>query len=206
LQFTRLFDGDALPQQNLFDWLAVMSGPMSVHDTEQFAWLKAEKRCIVEAIAEEKTVLGICLGAQLIADVMGAPVTLNAQRENGWFPLESCGTSPRRQGLPEAFTAFHWHGETFALPENAMHLARSEACANQTFAYGSHVLVLQFHLEVMPDSVRKLVEFGGGELKPATLVQDATTILAQQEHYAASNRCMNQLLDNLAQPSTFMAL
>ena len=98
-----------------------------------------------------KRVLGVCLGAQLLADVLGGPVSRNAHKEIGWFPVELSAAGrayPGFAGLPERFTAFHWHGDSFRLPPGATRLCSSEACVEQGLAVGEKVLGLQFHLEV----------------------------------------------------------
>jgi GMP synthase (glutamine-hydrolysing) len=198
LSTTHWYRGDTPPPLAEIDWLVIMGGPMSVHDEGEIPWLREEKRYIKAALDDNKTVLGICLGAQLIADVLGAPVTMNSQREIGWFPVETADASPLWRDMPPRFAAFHWHGETFALPAGAVHLARSEACENQAFAVGQKVLGLQFHLEVTPDTVQQFVEHGRDELKPAPFVQSGSTLLKQDEHFPGSNRAMRQLLNNLA--------
>jgi GMP synthase-like glutamine amidotransferase len=198
LSITHLYRGETPPPLSEIDWLVIMGGPMSVHDEGEIAWLRDEKRTIRAALDANKTVLGICLGAQLIADVLGAPVTLNSQREIGWFPVEKVEESPLWRDMPPHFTAFHWHGETFALPAGAVHLARSEACENQAFAMGHKVLGLQFHLEVTPDTVQQFVEHGRDELQPTPFVQSESTMYGQDEHFSGSNQAMRQLLDNLA--------
>ena len=197
LSITHWYRGETPPPLSGIDWLVIMGGPMSVHDEGEIAWLRDEKRYIEAALRADKTVLGICLGAQLIADVLGASVTLNSQREIGWFPVETADASPLWQNMPPKFAAFHWHGETFALPTGAVHLAHSEACENQAFAIGDKVLGLQFHLEVTPDTVQQFVEHGRDELQSAPFVQSESTLLEQNEHFPGSNRAMRQLLDNL---------
>ena len=128
---THFFQNDPLPELGNLDWLIVMGGPMGVADEQKYPWLTTEKRFIEKAIRDGKTVLGICLGAQLIADVLGARVYSIQHKEIGWFPIELTDEGQRSSLLgfiPDQFDVFHWHGDTFDLPDGATHLARSEAC------------------------------------------------------------------------------
>ena len=157
---SRLFAGDLLPPLTAFDLLVVMGGPMSANDEMVHAWLNAEKRFIDQAIKAGKSVLGICLGAQLIASAAGARVYPNDHKEIGWFPVErTARASETAVGriLAQRTEVFHWHGETFDLPRGAVHLARSEGCLHQAFALGNRIVGLQYHLETTPASARALI-------------------------------------------------
>ncbi|MFT4045142.1 MAG: type 1 glutamine amidotransferase [Solimonas sp.] len=198
---TRLYAGEGLPSPDAFDALIVMGGPMNIYEYEAHPWLRAEKAFIGASLAAGRRALGVCLGAQLIADVLGAPVTRGAQQEIGWHALqlsEAGRRSPLFAGFPERFTAFHWHGDTFAIPAGAQTLMASEACANQAYALrtagGAQVAAIQFHLEVTAANAR--VWFAHERPQPAHYVQDADAILAELEHFAANNRLMLKLLDN----------
>ncbi len=169
LALTRLFTDEPLPNPDAFDWLVVMGGPMGVQDDSRFPWLTREKRFIEQAIRQNKTVLGICLGAQLIADVLGAKVYPNEHKEIGWFPIyrtDHADTCSVGQTLPEHLEVFHWHGDTFDLPAGSAHLARSAACENQAFLYADRVLGLQFHLETTMAGVQALVSRCAQDLAP----------------------------------------
>jgi GMP synthase (glutamine-hydrolysing) len=131
LSGTRLYDGEVLPDAGAFDFLVIMGGPMGVRDEHAHPWLAGEKRFIEQTIRAGKKVLGICLGAQLIAEVLGARVYRNTHREIGWFPVRLTArgaASPVFGVLPGGFDAFHWHGDTFTLPAGCVHAAESEAC------------------------------------------------------------------------------
>jgi GMP synthase (glutamine-hydrolysing) len=131
--------------------LIVMGGPMNVDQTRQHPFLAAEPDWIREAIDRRLPVLGVCLGSQLVAKALGAPVTANPVKEIGWHPLELSDAAADDRllaGCPRQFTVFQWHGDTFALPEGAVPLARSTACENQAFRHGDGVYAFQFHLEV----------------------------------------------------------
>ncbi len=194
---TRLHAGDALPKPADFDWLIVMGGPMGVGDEAQFPWLADEKRFLRETIVAGKTVLGVCLGAQLLAAALGAPVRRNPHREIGWFPIrlvDGAGASPLAAGWPSEFEAFHWHGDTFDLPTGAVPLAQSAACAQQAFAFGPRVLALQFHLETTPEAARALVENCPADLAPGPFVQNPATLLASAESFDRINGMMRRTL------------
>src|SRR5690606_28697951 len=171
--------GEDLPTCTDFDALIVMGGPMNVDEHARHPWLAGEKALIRAAINAGRPVLGICLGAQLIAASLGAPVTRNAETEIGWFDveLEPAGrASPLFAGFPPRFAAFHWHGDTFAIPAGAQRLMRSEACSHQGFALGARVVGLQFHLEVTAANARAM--YAAERPPPARYVQDADAVLA----------------------------
>jgi GMP synthase-like glutamine amidotransferase len=149
------------------DLLVVMGGPMSVHDTNDHPWLVQEKHYIARALEKGTRILGICLGAQLVAEALGAQVVRNWQKEIGFHPIQwtqEGRLKPYLSGFNERQYVFHWHGETFSLPEGAVHLARSDACPNQAFAYGDRVLGLQFHMEVGEEDIARFCEEGRAEL------------------------------------------
>lgn len=197
---TRLHAGEALPRVEPCDWLVVMGGPMNIYEEAKFPWLAAEKCFIKSAIESGKVVLGVCLGAQLIADVLGGPVSRNKQKEIGWFPVSKTAAATRSRvcgALPEEFEAFHWHGDTFAVPPGAIHVARNEACENQAFIYDERVVGLQFHLETTPESARLLAQHCGGELLAGPFIQSAEAMLADARRFTRINEAMWKLLDRL---------
>jgi GMP synthase-like glutamine amidotransferase len=194
LRITDLSLGDVLPSTADFDALIIMGGPMSVHDEDSCPWLKAEKELIAAAIGEKKKVLGICLGAQLIAEVAGGRVYPNPQKEIGFWPvywtraaeslfagIQGQGSVPAIGQRPLVTNAFHWHGETFDLPPGAVLLASTPACPNQGFMLGDHVLGLQFHPEVTPGIIRAMIDHEGHELTDAPYIQTAAEMLQQAE-------------------------
>jgi GMP synthase-like glutamine amidotransferase len=198
LSATKLYEEISFPNVHDIDWLIVMGGPMSINDEQAYPWLKAEKKFIAEAVENGKIVLGICLGAQLIASALGSSVFPNREREIGWFPV-TCLAQKGSLGLKNIFPGhmevFHWHGETFDLPAHAVHLARSEGCENQAFCMGEHVLGLQFHLEVMPESVVVLTEQCKSDLIAGRYVQSATEMVSAPSKFHQINAIMNSLLD-----------
>jgi GMP synthase-like glutamine amidotransferase len=178
---TRFHAGDAPPPADAYDWLIVMGGPMGARDEDRLPWMAGEKRAIEAALSAGKAVLGICLGAQLIADVLGAEVRRNRHPEIGWFPVTLSPDAlrgPLADAFPPSFTAFHWHGDTFAIPAGAVPLGSSAACDNQGFLIGDRVLALQFHPEVTSAGMEDLLRACGHELRPGPFVQDAAAIRA----------------------------
>ncbi|MCH7226610.1 type 1 glutamine amidotransferase [Haloferula sp. A504] len=195
---TAFFEGESPPAPEGIDFLIIMGGPMSVNDEATHPWLVGEKAFIRTFLDTGKPVLGICLGAQLIASALGARVYPNSEPEIGWFPLEGVSSTDGFH-FPTSFTAFHWHGETFDLPKGAIPLARTEACENQAFRLGDRVIGLQFHLETTPESAAALVANCADELVDAPRVQTADEILSP-EACGAANELLNQVLSSLVDP------
>lgn len=196
LSNTALYEHDhSLPSLDEFDMLVVMGGPMSVHDEAEYAWLASEKALITQAIEQGKHVLGICLGAQLIAQVLGANVVANEQKEIGWFPINWQMTqdtlSPTNElsklfnGLANPMTVLHWYGERFEIPSGAQHIASSKACHNQGFLYQNTVLGLQFHLEMNSAAIDNILNACGDELVNGAYIQNEAQI---RDGYRDSHR------------------
>ena len=187
-----------LPALSDLDCLVVMGGPMRVSDDTRHAWLAEEKRFLEQVIDAGRPLLGICLGAQLLAEVLGARVYPGRHKEIGWFPVDT--TSDSRESwvgdvLPPSFETFLWHGDTFEIPAGATHIARSAAFENQGFIW-NRTLALQFHLEVSPDWVAMLAERDGHELQAADYVQPAEAILGRPgDLYRHNNSLMQRLLN-----------
>ena len=198
---TRLHAGEKPPCDADFDWLIVMGGPMNIYQQAEYPWLMEERLCIKRAIKAGKKVLGICLGAQLIADVLMARVYGNEQREIGWYSINLTTEAEALavfNGFSQNIEAFHWHGDTFGIPEGAALSATSEACGQQAFVYGDRVVGLQFHLETTAESATALIEHCGSEIEDGgRYVQQAEEMLADDSRFARLNQWMDQLLDNL---------
>lgn len=198
LTTTHWYRGDHAPELNTFDTLVVMGGPMGIYDEADYPWLAEEKRLIKNAIAANKTVIGICLGAQLIADALGAKVTRNTHKEIGWFPLlfpNEAMNHPIAQILAKYAEVFHWHGDTFALPEHATLLARSEACAHQAFSFNDRVYGFQFHLETTPASAQALITHCTEDIDGSRYTQSAAEIMHDPEKFLHINQAMSEVLD-----------
>lgn len=190
-------DGGAFPPLDQFDLLILLGGPMSSYDDSIYPWLVDEKRFLKSAIEGGKPVLGICLGAQILADVLGGSVRRNGHKEIGWYEVRRNGRNhPLFDGVPEQFQPFHWHGDCIGLPDDAVPLASSDATLVQAFAYGSHVLGLQFHLETTHLCLSRMA----GEWKPeltvrSPYIQQAEYMLNQEQRFADSAAILNGILD-----------
>jgi GMP synthase (glutamine-hydrolysing) len=200
LTTTHLYRGEALPALDRTDWIVVLGGPMNVYEYRFHPWLRGEKRFLEAALAANKTVLGVCLGAQLLADVLGAKVFQNPEREMGWWPVVFRSGEWTDRLWPEApgeLTVFHWHGDTFDLPAGATWLASSKGCEHQAFAFGERVVGLQFHLETTPASVAALIEHCGRDISEGRFVQPAAAMANDHGHMAANERVLGTLLSCL---------
>ncbi len=199
LESTRFYKTKNPPALDSFDLLIIMGGPMGIYDYAENPWLRDEKAFIKQAIEAGKPVFGICLGAQLLADVLGARVYENVNREMGWYPVKAVRTEENKpeflKGLPEEITVFHWHSRTFDLPDGAVHLFRSEGCKNQGFIYNGRVVALQFHPEVHEERVESMIGRFGGELGKGPFIQKKEEMVGQEEHLAETKEFMFIVLD-----------
>ena len=201
LAVTRFHRGEPLPAVEDVDLLVVMGGPMNVDEQKKYPWLTREKRFIAAAIAAGREVLGVCLGAQLVANVLGARVYANSEKEIGWFAIETteAGAASSLFGpVPRRLEVFHWHGDTFDLPSGALHAARGVGCAHQAFVYGERVVGLQFHLETTMAGARQLIAHGSDELVPGRYIQTPRQWLAEPRRFDVLHGVMDGLLDRLA--------
>ena len=196
---TLFFENEEFPGIDEFDWLIIMGGSMNIYEDEKYPWLAQEKKFIAEAIANKKIVLGICLGSQLIADVLGGKVRRNKHKEIGWFPVtltKEAGTSPVFGSFPPLFTTFHCHGDTFEIPPGAVRIAQSEGCANQAFEYGK-TIGIQFHLEYSEKSIDLMLRNCGNEIIEGRYIQKPDEIISQNNNVVETQRLLNLLLDNM---------
>jgi GMP synthase-like glutamine amidotransferase len=199
LTLTKLFESAALPRENDFDALIILGGPMSVHDETEFSWLIAEKQLIATTIWQRRKILGICLGSQLIAAVCGSPVFANPEKEIGFMPVHYSAEASRHPlfaGLSPDPVVFHWHGETFDLPQGSIHLAYSPACRNQAYLIGDQVLALQYHLELTPDMISHMTAEGIRELVPGKYIHSAEKISSERYQLESCKKDLYRLMDN----------
>jgi GMP synthase-like glutamine amidotransferase len=197
--YTRFFEASPLPDLDSIDMIVIMGGPMSANDEDRLPWLVQEKQFIRDAVAHGISILGICLGAQLIASALGAKVYGNSSKEIGWFPVRAIPTPLEYFRLPRECPAFHWHGETFDLPAGAVHLAESDACRNQAFQLNRNVIGLQFHLETTVQSASALLENCGNEMVAGPYIQSEKEIRSvPPSTYQTINAVMNEVLSYLA--------
>lgn len=196
---TLLSNNEPFPEMSEFDWLVILGGPMNIYEEKEYPWLKGEKKFIAEAIAQQKVVLGICLGAQLVADALGGKVFKNPYKEIGWYPVRltpETKNSAIFRPLPAQFIAFHWHGDTFSIPPGGIRIAESDGCPNQAFEYHGRVIGLQFHLESSLESIQGLIQNCGDELGDGKYIQRAEEMLGQRGNLPEIKRIMTLLLDH----------
>ncbi len=198
---THLYAAEPLPTPADVDLLVVFGGPMNVDQTADYPWLAVERAFIRQCIAADCAVLGLCLGAQLVAAALGASVRQHAHAEIGWFPIEWTAEAQAINwlaALPSPLTVLHWHGDSIELTPAMRLLARSDGCSVQAFSVGQRVLGLQFHLEITPAELARMVTYEGAEIGTGPWEQSAQVLLAEQRFYASSAQALHAILDGLA--------
>jgi GMP synthase-like glutamine amidotransferase len=202
LTATRFFENAAMPELLDIDMLIIMGGGMSVNDEDEFPWLVSEKQFIKKAVEAGKIVLGICLGSQLVSSALGAKVYRNKEREIGWFDIDfTCYAKSDKLffDIGRRLKVFHWHGDTFDLPENAIHLAYSAGCKNQAYIYKDRVLALQFHLEPTISSLHEMIKHGRNDLTIGKFVQTEEQLLENESLVEDNGKLLSSLLTKLAE-------
>jgi len=192
-----LYDQEPFPSMSEIDGLIIMGGPMGVYDEEAIPWMLTEKKFIQDCIESEIPVLGICLGAQLIADVLGSDVYRHKYQEIGWFEVQQRSQGTFVSDLDE-YIVFHWHGDTYDLPKKAVHLFESKACSQQGFQYKDHVVALQFHLEIGRSEIGSMEKQIKSSLKKGPYIQNWDDILGIDDHHELENKkLLFNILENL---------
>jgi GMP synthase (glutamine-hydrolysing) len=199
---------DAQPNTDRYRGLIVLGGPMNVEDHAHRDHLRTEMLAIERMLEQGKPVLGICLGAQLLAHVLGAPVQRHHQPEIGWYPLKTTDagrSDPVLAPLGEEAPVFQWHSYSFELPHGATHLARTDGCESQAFRYGHNAYGFQFHLEMDEPLIERWLANPGYRADLAELDGDEHAIRAQtREHIAAmqanAHEVFNRFLDHVGRP------
>ncbi|HET8865612.1 MAG TPA: type 1 glutamine amidotransferase [Gracilimonas sp.] len=198
LKRIKLYDGQSLPVVDDVDYLIVMGGPMNIEDEEKYPWLTGEKELIKKMIDLGKPVLGICFGAQLIAHVMGKSVHPAKDHEIGWYPVnltEAGKTHPATKHWGENPIVYHWHSNTFDLPEGAVHLASTELCINQAFIVNENIIGLQFHLEIGRPQVQAMIKNWGRYRESGDHVQSSEEMLRKSDAADETRKMLFQLLN-----------
>ena len=189
-----------LPPVTSIDALIVLGGPMGVYDEDQHTWLQQEKDFISACIQSGKKVLGICLGAQLIASCLGTKVTKAIHKEIGWFPVFPTEECKSKQWFYELFknspTVFHWHGDQFQIPISGLNLLNSKANTNQALYYNDHIIGLQFHLEIDDKCIEEFLKNGIDELQIQTYIQSINKIENTKAYFASCNFIMSEILNH----------
>ena len=184
-QYVRVFDGAPIPSDMKgAGGLIVMGGPESVYRLDRYPYLRDEIRLIESALAENKPILGVCLGAQLLAAALGTPVRRGESREIGWYSVrlsDAAGDDRLMAGLPREFVPAHWHSDVFDLPAGAVPLASSEKTAVQAFRFGAQAYGVLFHAEITEERLSRLVDEFGEDLKRVGI--DGDSIVADAPKY-----------------------
>ncbi|MEN6348000.1 MAG: type 1 glutamine amidotransferase [Syntrophomonas sp.] len=178
------YEGAGIPGDlDDYNALIVLGGPMGAYEEDLYPYLRIVQDLVREAARKHLPVLGICLGAQLIAQALGAMVGPNPVKEIGWYQVELTEQGKELfASLPPAFSVFQWHGDTFTLPPGGVPLAKGETCTNQAFIYGDTIWAFQFHFELTPEMINdwcnlyedELTEFGGQGLADSILRETAS--------------------------------
>ena len=202
LRIIKLFEPNPLfPALTDFDGLLILGGAMSVHDEDRLPWLRDEKAFIRAALRAGKITLAICLGAQLVAEALGAEVRPNHAPEIGFWTVRFSANSlehPLLRGWPEKAAVLHWHTDTFTVPPGALRVGMSAATANQGFVWGDGVIGLQFHPEMTVAMVEQLLAFEKHEhAEEQEFVQTAAQIRARLKSVWKGRKLLEALLANL---------
>ena len=201
VESTDVFKGVELPSPKDFDWLIVLGGFQHAWQEQKHSWLKSEKALISEALATDKIVLGICFGAQLLAEVLGGRVFSNEKEEIGWYEVtvsEAGIDSFFFKNVPRKFLTFHWHSDHFTLAPGCTRLAFSKPTANQAFiANNARAVGLQFHPEYTIEMVRHFAVKYGHEWQKGQYVAGKQAVLSQCEELPETYWLMELLLENM---------
>lgn len=192
-----LYEGEVPKNLEGCGGLIIMGGPMNVYEEVEYPFLKDEDRLIKEALSKKLPMIGVCLGAQLMAKASRAKVTKGAKKEIGWYPLhltEDAQSDPAFKVLPKEVEVFQWHGDTFDIPQGAVRLASSELFPNQAFRIGDNAYAFQFHIEVTEEIIREWVDINGKELEGIKDYINSKNILAESKQKALE---LNKLADKI---------
>jgi len=200
ISFTKFYEAFSIPLPTDIDFLIIMGGPLSIDEESKYAWLVGEKDYISEMINKGKKVLGICLGSQLVADALGSDVYDNAEKEIGWFPIKKNPNINNSwvKSLPDDLVAFHWHGQTYDLPDGCERLFSSQATKNQGFVFNNKVYGIQLHLEIRSVDLNEMVKIMHEDLTEGRYVHTASEIMGEKCHFSPNKKALFSLLDHIA--------
>lgn len=195
--------GESLPPIDDIDFLIILGGPQSARKLDQYPYLHTEIEFIRQAIDHNKIILGICLGAQLLAEALGAQTQKSPQAEIGMHPIELTEAGlldPIFSTFPLTFDVMHWHFDMVGWVPGMTLLAKSQGCPHQAFKYGHRIYGLQFHLEMEPLWVQAILEHSVNPYQPGRFVQSPQQLL--NHDYTTGHAKIHAILDHLAQPLT----
>jgi GMP synthase-like glutamine amidotransferase len=201
MDYTRFYEKESLPEISEVELLVIMGGPMNAFDYQIHPWMEEEIAWVKRYMDAGKPLIGICLGAQIIAAALGVDVYPGKHKEIGWHNLQflpSLGEFRIFGNLPDTRKVFHWHGDTFPIPAGALRIASSEAFPNQAFIHNKRTIALQFHLEVTLESVTGMVDNCRNELESGPYIQSEEEILKGAGFYDSNQPLMFRFLDYLS--------
>jgi GMP synthase (glutamine-hydrolysing) len=193
------YDGEALPTIDGYDMLVVMGGPQSPIEIEKSPYLKEEIELVKQALKKKKRIVGVCLGAQLITEALGATTERSPNKEIGMYPVEllsGAATDPVFSDFPSQFKVMHWHSDMPGIADGIELLAKSEGCPRQIFRFGDRVYGFQCHFELTKELVEGMVKHCGGDLKPGKYVMTPDQLMTLD--YSKINAQMDKVLDYLS--------
>lgn len=193
------YEGEALPAIDGYDMLVVMGGPQSPIEIETYPYLKDEIVLVSQALKQKKRIVGVCLGAQLITEALGAATERSPNKEIGMYPLEvtsAAAADPVFSKFPSKFDVMHWHSDMPGVADGIELLAQSEGCPRQAFRYGDRVYGFQCHFELTKELVEGMIKHCDGDLKAGKYVMTPEQLMALD--YSDINAKMDKVLDYLA--------
>jgi GMP synthase (glutamine-hydrolysing) len=194
-QTVRPYSGEVLPPISDVSALVILGGAMGVHESSRYTYLLAVRSYIQQAVVRQVPLLGICLGGQLLADALGAPVHSQRNGEMGLHSVEvreSATSDPLFLEIPQVFTTFQWHNDSFEIPAGAVCLASSPVCSHQAFRYGVNQYGLQFHPEVTRSIVTSWSKSSDGVKDSARILEDF--VCREDDYYAVSRKLLENFL------------
>jgi len=200
LTCTKMYENELLPPLDSFDLLIVLGGNMGAYEEKEFPWLISEKKFIRDSIDANKWVFGICLGVQLLANVLGSKVYPHKHQEIGWWPLtltDEASSAPLLEGVPKEFIVFEHHGDTFDLPEGAVRLATSSGCTNQAFSYGDRVIGIQFHPEFTNEMIHGYKEEAEVQVMEGAYCQSTSEWINKHSYLENAKTLLFTILQNI---------